>query len=69
MELLKKVPLNLWKAFKYYSYFYVGTNYLCPVSIVVCKGESMEPTIKENDVLLTEKVSIRRHHLKKYSPY
>ncbi|CAF0925758.1 unnamed protein product [Brachionus calyciflorus] len=64
MELFKRIPRNLWNAFKLYSYFYVGTNYVIPVGFVVCKGESMEPTINNNDVLITEKVSIRRQHLK-----
>lgn len=62
---LRSVSINLWKVVKYYSYFYVSTNYLIPVGLVVAKGNSMEPTIKNYNILLTEKVSVRRQHLQK----
>ena len=53
-----------WKLGKYYSYFYVVTNYVVPVDLVRCEGVSMEPLIKHNDIVLCEKVSVRRKKLK-----
>lgn len=54
-----------WNIVKYYSFFYVTTNYIVPVEIVMCEGASMEPTIKNNDILLSEKFSVRRQRIDK----
>lgn len=62
---LKYFSNKIWQGCIYYSFFYVGTNYLIPIGLVVCKGSSMEPTLKNNDIILTEKVTVRRQHLKK----
>lgn len=54
-----------WNIVKYYSFFYVTTNYIVPVEIVMCEGISMEPTIKNYDILLSEKFSVRRQRIDK----
>lgn len=54
-----------WNIVKYYSFFYVTTNYIVPVEIVMCEGVSMEPTIKNHDILLSEKFSVRRQRIDK----
>ncbi len=53
-----------WKITKIYSFYYVATNYVLPIELVVCKGASMEPALFNDDIVLTEKVSVRRKHLK-----
>lgn len=60
----KRIAAFGWNVTKIYSFFYVTTNYIIPIDLVVCKGSSMEPVLKNNDVLLTEKTSVRRKHLK-----
>lgn len=54
-----------WNIVKYYSFFYVTTNYIVPVEIVMCEGVSMEATIKNHDILLSEKFSVRRQRIDK----
>ena len=58
------VGSTLWNIIKYYSYFHVGYNYVLPLRIAVCKGSSMEPTLKNNDIVLCENVSVKREKLK-----
>ena len=54
----------IWNIVKYYSYFHVVTNYVIPLRIVVCRGNSMEPTIKNNDIVICETKSVERNRLK-----
>ncbi len=54
-----------WNILKYYSFFYVTTNYVIPIEIVLCEGKSMEPVLKENDILISEKYSVRKLRLEK----
>jgi signal peptidase I len=54
-----------WNVVKYYSFFYVATNYVIPIEIVMCEGKSMEPVLRQNDILLTEKYSVRKLRLEK----
>jgi signal peptidase I len=61
---VKKLCSILFTTFKYYSIYHVTTNYLIPVDLVICKGNSMEPTLNNNDILLTEKVSVRRQNIR-----
>lgn len=61
----KKLARLPWLLVKYYSVFYVTTNYLIPVEIVMCEGASMEPTLHHKDILLTEKFSIKRQRIDK----
>ncbi len=61
---VKKLGSILITTFKYYSIYHVTTNYLIPVDLVICKGNSMEPTLNNNDILLTEKVSVRRQNIR-----
>ncbi len=59
-----QLPLVIWNIVKYYSYFHVVTNYVIPLRIVVCRGNSMEPTIKNNDIVICETKSVERNRLK-----
>ena len=61
---LEKVSLVLWNVVKYYSYIHVVTHYLIPLRVVVCQGDSMEPTITNNDILICETKSVERNRLK-----
>lgn len=53
-----------WTLAKFYSFAYVCKTYLIPIDLVVCRGGSMEPMLMNNDIVLTEKVSVRRQRLK-----
>ncbi len=64
-ELTLKFASLSWKLTKIYSFFYVAKNYVLPVDLVVCRGASMEPVLNNYDIVLTEKVSVRRKHLKR----
>ena len=66
MNLGYKALKLTWNCIKYYSFFYVTTQFLIPVEVVLCEGVSMEPTLRHNDILLSEKVSVRRQRLDRY---
>lgn len=61
----KKLSNIILKSIAYYSCFHVGFTYLIPIDFHICNGSSMEPTLRNNDILLTEKSSVRRLHIKK----
>jgi signal peptidase I len=67
MKLGSRVLKLTWNCIKYYSFFYVTTQFLIPVEVVLCEGVSMEPTLRHNDVLLSEKISVRKQRLEKYA--
>ena len=54
-----------WKVAKLYSFYYVTKEYVIPFDIVICRGASMEPILKNYDIVLTEKSSVTRNRLKK----
>lgn len=60
MEWLSGFGRVSWTLVKYTSVFYVFTNYFVPIEIAVARGDSMEPTISDGDVLVCEKQSVRR---------
>lgn len=63
---IKKIGTVGWSATKLYCFFHVAKTYILPLNLVVAQGVSMEPLIRNNDILITEKVSVRRQHLKTY---
>ncbi|XP_040066958.1 uncharacterized protein LOC8043966 isoform X2 [Ixodes scapularis] len=36
--------------------------------LVICSGSSMEPTIQNNDIILTEQVSVHMHNIRRSGP-
>lgn len=60
----KKMAMFGWTVTKFYAFFYVAKNYVIPMDLVICRGDSMDPSIQHNDILLTEKVSYRRKNLR-----
>ena len=54
----------IWSTIKYTSYFYVINTYVIPVKLAICRGSSMEPTLRNNDILLTENVTVRKQKLR-----
>ena len=62
---LKRVASLTWTIAKFYAFFHVTKTYIIPIDVVVAQGSSMIPSINDNDILLAEKVSVRRKHLKR----
>ena len=64
---VEQIRIVGWGATKLYCLIHVAKTYVIPLNLVIAQGSSMEPLIKNNDILITEKVSVRRQHLKTYS--
>jgi signal peptidase I len=63
--MFQKILQVTWKGVKYYSIFHVVTEYLVPIRFFICRGSSMEPTFNNNNIILTEKLSVRLENIKK----
>ena len=61
----KNVGSILLTTMKYYFVFHVTNKYFIPLELVICKGNSMEPTLFNNDILIAEKVSVRRQNIRR----
>ena len=63
--MFKQIISASWKAVKYYSIFHVVTEYIIPVRFYICRGSSMQPTLNNNDIILTENFSVRYEEIRK----